>query len=209
MEAEVLPVEAQATQRNFPWCADEAATVMPVSLNDAVGFMPWCFAWRFSTPTAREHRGRRYSGVLPSRSVMTCSSGFGMCGRSSRKRQTPLWSSGSLEVRRLSQRDFRAAGSKAGGSEVHPGKTNSSRSPQTVQRKSWPAESGVAPQAMQRRRETVSAVLMIDKSYDPVEAATEQATQKLTLRIRVSLQRYRKFFEIRCPFRGLSTFDSF
>jgi len=78
-----------------------------------------------------------------------------------------------------------------------------------MQRKSWPAESGVAPQAMQRRRETVSAVLMIDKGYDPVEAATEQATQKLTLRIRVSLQRYRKFFEIRCPFRGLSTFDSF
>ena len=40
MEAEVLPVEAQATQRNPLWCADEAAKVMPVSLNDAVGFMP-------------------------------------------------------------------------------------------------------------------------------------------------------------------------
>src|ERR1019366_3282478 len=165
MEAEVLPVEAQATQPNLPWCADEAANVMPVSLNDAVGFMPWCFAWRFSTPVARAHRGRRYRGVFPSRSVMACSSG--MCGRSSRKRQTPLWSSASREVRRLSQRDFSAAGSKAGGakaggSEVHPGKKNSSRSPQAVQRKSWPAESGVAPQAMQRSFAAVSVFWAID-----------------------------------------------
>src|SRR6266478_2913441 len=150
MEADVLPVEAQATHRNPPWCADEAATVMPVSLNDAVGFMPWCLAWRFSTPTARAHRGRRYSGVLPSRSVMTCSSGSEMCGRSSRKRQTPLWSSASREVRRLSQRDFSAAGSKAGESEIHPEKKNSSKSPQTVQRKSWAADASVEPQAMQR-----------------------------------------------------------
>src|SRR6266853_6273410 len=129
MEAEVLPVEAKATQRNSPWCADEAATVMPVSLNDAVGFMPWCLAWRFSTPVARAHRGRRYSGVLPARSVMTCSLflGLGMYGRSSRKRQTPLWSSASREVRRLSQRDFSAAGSKGGESKVHAGKKNSSR----------------------------------------------------------------------------------
>src|ERR1700686_1261838 len=167
MEAEVLPVEAQATQRNPPGGADEAATVMPVSLNDAVGFIPWCFGWRFSTPTARAHRGRRYSGVLPSPSVMTCSLflGLGTRGRSSRKRQTPLWSSASREVRRLSQRDFSAAGSK-----LHPGKTNSRRSPQAVQRKSSPAESGVAPQEMQRKRETVSAVLVVDKGYDPVES---------------------------------------
>src|SRR6202521_3890469 len=159
MEAEVLPVEAQATQRNPPWSAEEAATVMPVSLNDAVGFIPWCFAWRFSVPTERAHRGRRYSGVLPSPSVMTCSLflGLGMCGRSSRKRQTPLWSSASREVRRLSQRDFNAAGSK-----LHPEKTNSSRSPQAVQRKSWPAEWGVAPQEMQRRREMVSSVRVVD-----------------------------------------------
>src|SRR5882762_8000208 len=135
MEAEVLPVEAQATQRNPPWCADDAATVMPVSLNDAVGFMPWCLAWRFSTLVARAHRGKWYSGVFPSRSVMTCSLflGLEMCGRSSRKRQTPLWSSASREVRRLSQRDFNAAGSKEG-EEIHPGKKNSSRSPQALQR---------------------------------------------------------------------------
>src|ERR1700674_860395 len=171
MEADVLPVEAQATQRNPPWCADEAATVMPVSLNDAVGFRPWCFAWRFSTPVARAHRGRRYSGVLPSRSVMTCSSGLGICGRSSRKRQTPLWSSASREVRRLSQRDFSAVGSKARGLEVHTGKTNSSKSPQAVQRKSWATDAGVAPQEIQRRREMVSAVRVVDNGYDPVEGS--------------------------------------
>src|ERR1700676_2181562 len=171
MEAEVFPVEAQATQRNSCWWADEAATVMPVSLNDAVGFRPWCFAWRFSPPVAREHRGRRYSGVLPSRSVMTCSSGLGMCGRSSRKRQTPLWSSGLREVRRLSQRDFSAAGSKAGESEIHPGKTNSSRSPQAVQRKSCPAESGVAPQKMQRSLAAVSVFCAIDTFPYPQTSA--------------------------------------
>src|SRR5258706_11935725 len=170
MEAEVFPVEAQATQRNPPWCADEAATVMPVSLNDAVGFMPWCLAWRFSTPTARAHRGRRYSGVLPSRNGMTCSLfvGLGMCGRSSRKRQTPLWSSASPEVRRLSQRDLRAAGlveeraPRPFKSEAHPGKKNSSRSPQAVQRKSGAAKSGVAPQQMQRSLAAVSVFLAID-----------------------------------------------
>ena len=36
----MLPVEAHATHLNFLWRADEAAIVMPVSLNDAVGFMP-------------------------------------------------------------------------------------------------------------------------------------------------------------------------
>src|SRR6266446_6450060 len=140
MEADVLPVEAQATQRNPLWCADEAATVIPVSLNDAVGFIPWCFAWRFSTPTARAHRGKRYNGVFPSPSVMTCSLllGLGMCGSSSRKRQTPLWSSASREARRSSQRDFSAAGlveeraPRPFKSEVRPEKKNSSRSPQAV-----------------------------------------------------------------------------
>src|SRR5258708_27946682 len=158
MEGEVLAVEAEGSERNSCWWADGGATVMPGSLNDAVGFMPWCLAWRFSTPTARAHRGRRYSGVLPSRSVMTCSLflGLGMCGRSSRKRQTPLWSSASPEVRRLSQRDLRAPGlveerpPRPFKSEVHPGKKNSSRSPQAVQRKSGAANSGVAPQQMQR-----------------------------------------------------------
>ena len=40
MEAEVLPVEAHATQRNPFWCDDDAANVIPVSLNEAVGFIP-------------------------------------------------------------------------------------------------------------------------------------------------------------------------
>src|SRR5580658_9868679 len=91
-----------------------------------------------------------------------------MWGRSSRKRQTPLWSRAALEVRRLSQRDFSAAGSKSAGS-VHPEKKNSSRSPQAVQRKSCAAESGVAPQEMQRKRETASAILVVDNGY-PVES---------------------------------------
>src|ERR1019366_5748183 len=165
MEAEVLPVEAQATQRNFRSCADEAAKVMPVSLNDAVGFMPWCLARRFSTPAARAHRGRWYRGVLPSPSVMAWSAA--MCGRSSRKRQTPLWSSASPDARRSSQRAFSAAGSRAGGlkasePKVHPGKKNSSRSPQAVQRKSCAAESGAAPQEMQRSFAAVSVFWAID-----------------------------------------------
>src|ERR1700722_12934543 len=147
MDAEVLPVEAHATQGKFFWCADEAANVMPVSLNEAVGFIPWCLARRFATPVARAQRGREYNDVLPSRRVMACSSG--MCGSSSRKRQTPLWSRGSGEVRRLSHKNLSAAAS--GASATHPGKTNSRRSPQSAQRKSWLAESGVAPHEMQRR----------------------------------------------------------
>src|SRR5208282_3304434 len=100
---------------------------------------------------------------------MACSSRLGMCGRSSRKRQTPLWSRFSRDVRRFCQRDFSAAGSKADASEVHPGKENSNRSPQVVQRKSWPAESGVAAQEMQRKRETVSRIRVVDNGYDPVQ----------------------------------------
>ena len=40
MDAEVLPVEAQATQRNPARRAKVAATVMPASLNEPVGFNP-------------------------------------------------------------------------------------------------------------------------------------------------------------------------
>jgi hypothetical protein len=40
MDAEVFPVEAHATHL-YPACrAKDAATVIPVSLNDPVGFMP-------------------------------------------------------------------------------------------------------------------------------------------------------------------------
>ena len=58
MDAEVLPVEAQAAQRNPSCLAKEAATVMPVSLKDPVGFIPWCFANRRSTPAIRAQEGR-------------------------------------------------------------------------------------------------------------------------------------------------------
>jgi hypothetical protein len=44
MDADVFPVEAQATQRKPASRAKVAATVIPVSLNDPVGFIPWCFA---------------------------------------------------------------------------------------------------------------------------------------------------------------------
>ena len=40
IDAEVLPVEAHATQRKPPCRAKDAAAVMPVSLKDPVGFMP-------------------------------------------------------------------------------------------------------------------------------------------------------------------------
>ena len=40
MEADVLPVEAQATQRYPAWRAKVAATVMPASLKEPVGFKP-------------------------------------------------------------------------------------------------------------------------------------------------------------------------
>ena len=43
MEAEVLPVEAHPTHWNPLAFATESAAVMPVSLNEPVGFMPWCF----------------------------------------------------------------------------------------------------------------------------------------------------------------------
>src|SRR3982074_1696591 len=99
MDAEVLPVEAQATQRNPAWRANEAATVMPVSLKEPVGFIPWCLARTRGTPVMRAHCGISYSGVLPSRSVIACCS-FLSAGRSSRKRQTPLRSAGEEESRR-------------------------------------------------------------------------------------------------------------
>src|SRR6185437_2040334 len=57
IEAEVLPVEAQATIFAPSACACDTATVMPPSLKDPVGFMPRCFACRFSSPAHAAHRG--------------------------------------------------------------------------------------------------------------------------------------------------------
>ena len=44
MAAEVFPVEAHATHLNPRSRATLSAAVMPVSLNEPVGFMPWCLA---------------------------------------------------------------------------------------------------------------------------------------------------------------------
>src|SRR5437868_2743691 len=109
MEAEVLPVEAQATQRKPSCRAKDAAVVMPVSLNEPVGFIPWCLPSRWSSPATRAHDGNSYNGVLPSRRVMGGMSFFSR-GKSSRKRHTPLPSSGRKEDRRRSQVDLSSAG---------------------------------------------------------------------------------------------------
>ena len=43
--AAVFPVLAHATKRAPKTRAWVTATVIPVSLNDPVGFAPWCFSW--------------------------------------------------------------------------------------------------------------------------------------------------------------------
>src|ERR671934_2549694 len=104
MEADVLPVEAHATQEKPSWCAIEIATVMPRSLKEPVGFIPWCLAKRLSTPAAAALRGNSYRGVLPSRRVVISPVSTG--GSSSRNRQTPLWSRTSRDSRRDRQVSF-------------------------------------------------------------------------------------------------------
>src|SRR5205823_8582378 len=116
MDAEVFPVEVQATHRKPCSRANDAATDMPVSLNDPVGFMPWCLAKSCCIPAARTQRGSSYKGVLPSLSVVAVFQSRSV-GRSSRKRQTPLSSIGKGDVRRCSQIDLWVAGS----SFSHPG----------------------------------------------------------------------------------------
>src|SRR3984957_15141419 len=93
---------------------------------------------------------------------MACS--VGMCGSNSRKRQTPLLSKGSRELRRLSHSAFSVAAS--GASTTQPGKKNSSRSPQFSPRNSRPAESGMAPHVMQRSFAFVSVFFSIDNMAD-------------------------------------------
>ena len=50
MDADVLPVNAQPTHWKPLTRAIESAVVMPVSLNEPVGFIPWCLARSASTP---------------------------------------------------------------------------------------------------------------------------------------------------------------
>ena len=58
MAAEVFPVDAQATHSNPRSLATLSAAVMPVSLNEPVGFIPWCLAKSWSIPSAFDARGR-------------------------------------------------------------------------------------------------------------------------------------------------------
>src|SRR5258708_27030715 len=109
MAAEVLPVDAQATHSKPRSTATERAEVMPVSLKEPVGFVPWCLARRQSMPAILAQRGRSYRGVLPSRRV-TALSGFLRMGSRSRKRHTPLWSMARVEERRSCQSQRSALG---------------------------------------------------------------------------------------------------
>ena len=72
--AAVLPVEAQITA-SAPWrMASETAHVIPRSLNEPVGFAPSNFS-HTSTPARSLTRSARTSGVEPSSSETTGSSG--------------------------------------------------------------------------------------------------------------------------------------
>lgn len=56
-EAEVFPVEAQATICAPTHSAWLVATVMPRSLNEPVGFSPSCFSTRRATPAQAARPG--------------------------------------------------------------------------------------------------------------------------------------------------------
>src|SRR5579872_2680806 len=92
MEAEVLPVEAQAITRLPNIRAAVTHAVIPKSLNEPVGLLPWCLMVRFTPPAQAPASGTSSSGVLPSARV-TIWLGSLTNGSNSRKRQTPLRSS--------------------------------------------------------------------------------------------------------------------
>ena len=71
MEADVFPVETQATRFIPSRTACDAPQVMPLSLNEPVGLKPWCLNARKSSPPYCAALGAGSSGVLPSRSVTT------------------------------------------------------------------------------------------------------------------------------------------
>ena len=57
MDAEVFPVETQATRRMPSRRACEAPQVMPLSLKDPVGLKPWCLNVTASSPPYRAAMG--------------------------------------------------------------------------------------------------------------------------------------------------------
>ncbi len=70
----MLPVEAQITASAPSRTAADTAHVMPRSLNEPVGFAPSNFS-QTSAPTRSDTRSARMSGVEPSSSETTGSSG--------------------------------------------------------------------------------------------------------------------------------------
>src|ERR1035437_4758028 len=107
MEAEVFPVDAQATHAKPRSLATLIAAVMPVSLKEPVGFIPWCLAKSRSILRAMAARVMWYRGVLPSRRLTALLKSSRM-GSSSRKRQTPEQSNCSVEECRSRQTHLRA-----------------------------------------------------------------------------------------------------
>src|SRR5215475_15659131 len=100
-EADVLPVLAQATLVARRIFACVMPVVIPKSLKDPVGFIPRCLNDRRFILAYSADRGASQIGVLPSPIVTILASSAS--GRSSRKRQTPLWSMVLGEARRPSQ----------------------------------------------------------------------------------------------------------
>jgi len=71
-EAEVLPVDAQMTARVPSSRAFETATVIPLSLNEQVGFNPSYFKYILKPPPMDSPKlSAAMSGVLPSLRVIT------------------------------------------------------------------------------------------------------------------------------------------
>src|SRR3990170_8982871 len=69
-EAEVLPVEAQITQDTPNSRAFETPTVMPLSLNEPVGFSPSFFTCRVLSPKNAASLSHLWRPVPPSLSVI-------------------------------------------------------------------------------------------------------------------------------------------
>src|SRR5579862_906399 len=92
MEAEVLPVEAQAITRLPNIRAAVTHAVIPKSLNEPVGLLPWCLMVSLTSPAQALASGTSSNGVLPSARVTIWFSSL-TNGSNSRKRQTPLRSS--------------------------------------------------------------------------------------------------------------------
>src|SRR5215510_3772141 len=101
IEADVLPVLAQATLVAPRRRACVMPVVIPKSLNDPVGFMPRCLNERRLIPAYSAHRGASQIGVAPS--IIVTISDSSASGSSSRNRQTPLWSMDLRDARRASQ----------------------------------------------------------------------------------------------------------